>query len=88
MTTTNSTPDDDNDRMSRYVWGADDIEIGAPATGDSPSSASVPGMRARVRRAIGDVAHTMSDQDIDRVIAAVTQPADAGPDSSRDKADE
>lgn len=54
------------DRASRFTWHPDDLVFVA----DTPAGATEPSPREQVRRAIGDAAHAMSDEDIDRIIAA------------------
>lgn len=56
---------DKNPRGQRFVWQPDDLVIG----GQSQDA------RTKMRLAIGAAADAMSDDDIDRVIAAATASA-------------
>lgn len=62
-----------DDRASRFTWQPDDIE---PVV-DTSAGVAETSPREQIRRAIGDAAHGMSDEDIDRIIAAAA--AAAGP---------
>lgn len=58
------------DTYDRYGWNPTDIAITPGGEAADRKDA-----RTRVREALGEAAHAMSDEDIDRVIAASTQTA-------------
>lgn len=71
----------DEIRANRFSYKPDDTievvdEAGLAAMGISPisqESGSAQAARTAVRRALGDAAHAMSDQEVDAVIAAARE---------------
>lgn len=67
---------------SRFMYGSDEEVTPASvddliASGVKPIGAESNDARTAIRQAIGDAAHAMSDEDIDRIIAAASASAQA-----------
>lgn len=58
------------ERGERFNWNPGDIEIQA-----SPASEPDPETRSRLRATLGPTAASMTDEEIDRIIAAARGPA-------------
>jgi hypothetical protein len=71
-----------SDRSAHYSWSPDDIVVDPPGQ-DSGQSA-----RARVRQSLGDVAHAMSDAEVDAVIEAARVDTNGEGDLAPEELDE